>query len=147
MQSVDAIGTRMVQGLMQIEVKTRRGFPSPSQMDTLSKLNLFCGEKVVDNCYVRFFGVFVLSMSGLCPDTSEHMWWGVIPKGRHIDNATKMSSKKIDKTKLIKLLRFDIHPRTFEANTFRRHHKTQTIIQVEKAPLGFEYERAITKRS
>ena len=147
MTSVDKQGTREVQGIMQIEVKTRTGKPSPSQMDTLSKLNLFSGTKTSNGVEVTFFGVFFLIMDGTNPDDSSRIWWGVIPKGRTPIDAIHLTWHAINKKKLIALLRFERHPKNLSTRTFRRHHKTQEIIVTEVAPLGFEYEKKITKRS
>ena len=147
MTSVDNLGTREVQGLMQIEVKTRKGKPSSSQIDTLSKLNLFSGSKNINGCQVTFFGVFVLVLSGVCPDTSQSMWWGKIPRTKVITDATKLTWKSIDRNKLIKLLRFELHPVSLTSRTFRRHHKTTEIVVTEVSPLGFEYDKLVKKRS
>jgi len=145
--AVDGVGTREVQALMQLEVKTRKGKPSASQIDTLSKLNLFSSEKVVDGVYVRFFGVFVLVLSGESPDDSRQMWWGTIPKGKMLNNASNMNFKQISKCNLISLLRFDLHPINLSKQPFRRHHKTNEVIVVETTPLGFECERKLVIRS
>ena len=152
MHSVDGIGSRDVQSIMQIEIKTKRGNPksgkpSNSQMDTISKLNLFEGEKDVDGQHVRFFGVFLLVLSETTPDNSESMWWGVIPRGVCVSNATLLKWRLINRDALIKLLRFEIHPVNFARNPFRRHHKTREIVSTETTELGFEVERKIIKRS
>jgi len=147
MTSVDGQGSRQVQALMQIEVKTRQGKPPFAQMDTLSKLNMFCGQRNTKQGVVRFFGVFVLVLSGTSPDDSNAMWWGVIPKGLHVTNALNLKWKKITKEELVQILRFDRHPRNMEKLPFRRHHKTREITVVEKTPLGFEIEKTIVKRS
>lgn len=145
--SVDGVGTREVQGIMQIEVKTRQGKPSESQMDTLSKLNLFKSEKKVRGVYVRFFGVFVLVLSGTTPDDSDHMWWCSIPSDDFISKAELMHINNISKPQLIDLLRFEIHPVNLQKQPFRRHHKTSEILITETTPLGFECERILIKRS
>lgn len=148
MSCVDNIGTREVQGIMQIEVKTRLKIPESSQMDTLSKLNLFCGQKKKDGVDIRFFGVFILVMEGTTPDDSENMWWGVIPKGKVFSNAVKnIKSYQINKKMLIKIMRFDVHPRNLTPEPFRRHHKTSEIMVSKISPLGFEYDEKITKKS
>lgn len=147
MTSVDQQGTREVQALMQIEVKTRRGKPTTAQMDTLSKLNMFCGQKDTDQGVVRFFGVFLLVMSGVDPDTSEYMWWGVIPKGLIEQDAAKIEWHQIDKQKLIELMRFDRHPRNLKTLAFRRHHASRTIYEQQQTPLGFEVWKPVTHRS
>jgi len=147
MTCVDSVGTRDVQGIMQIEIKTRQGKPSESQMDTLSKLNLFHGEKVIQGVYIRFFGVFVLVMSGTSPDDSQNMWWCSMPKGTFISDASKMKITSINRSKLIDLLRFEVHPVGLYPRPFRRHHSTKIIMETETTPLGFEVERHIVLRS
>jgi hypothetical protein len=147
MASVDGQGSREVQAIMQIEVKTRSGKPSFSQMDTLSKLNMFCGQKETRQGAVRFFGVFLLVLSGTSPDDSESIWWGVIPKGLHVTDALDLQWHFITREKLIEILRFDRHPRNLTSNPFRRHHKTYEVVEIETTPLGFECEKKIVKRS
>lgn len=147
MTAADGQGTREVQAIMQIEVKTRMGKPPGAQMDTLSKLNMFASQKSTRQGLVRFFGVFILVMDGDDPDDSKSMFWGVIPKSLVTSDAKKLKWKMIDRGQLINILRFDIHPATFEPNAFRRHHKTRRIVQVELTPLGFEVEKEIIKRS
>ena len=151
MTSIDKIGTREVQCLMQLEVKTRSGKPRESQMDTLTKLNLFHGTKIhIDRGItytIRYFGYFILVMSDTTPDDSEKMWWGSIPFGIVSNNANKLKWVRINKTLLIQLLRFDINPRTFEKIILRRHHKTSHFYEQVKAPLGFMVEEHLIKRS
>lgn len=145
---IDSVGSREVQGIMQIEVKTRTGKPSPSQVDTLTKLNLFCGDKKVDGCTIRFFGVFVLVLSGTSPDDSESMWWGASPKNKFLANANDFRWESINIEYLIDILRFDRHPRNLkDTSPFRRHHKTKEFIEVEQSPLGFPVERLVVRRS
>lgn len=143
----DAVGTRDVQGLMQIEVKTRQGKPSFSQFDTLNKLNLFAGERQIGGCHIRFFGVFVLVLSGTTPDDSDAMWWCSMPKGTLISDPSAMKFRKINKRTLIEIMRFDRHPRNFSLQTFRRHHKTKVIEQEVVTELGFTTAVRMTKKS
>lgn len=143
----DSVGTRDVQGLMQIEVKTRSGKPTFSQFDTLNKLNLFAGEKNIDGCHVRFFGVFLLILSGTTPDDSDRMWWCSIPKNKLVRDAKNSVIRGICVDQLVSLLRFDIHPRNFSKQAFRRHHKTYELLGTETTELGFETETRVIKRS
>lgn len=143
----DSIGTRNVQGLMQIEVKTRRGKPSFSQFDTLNKLNLFAGEKEIGGFHIRFFGVFVLVLSGTTPDDSDKMWWYWMPKGTILNDASNMKCRKVDKDSLIQIMRFDRHPRNNSRQVFRRHHATKVIESEEVTELGFTTQVRIFKRS
>lgn len=144
---VDGIGTREIQGLMQIEVKTRRGVPSGSQCDTLSKLNLFKDQLTVSGETIRFFGVFVLAMDGVCPDTSSVMWWGSMKAKRIVKRSQDWKWKQINRETLIELMRFDIDPYNFSKNPFRRHHKTREVMVRKVSPLGFEYDEIVVKRS
>lgn len=145
---VDSVGTREVQGIMQVEIKTRKGKPSDSQIDTLTKLNLFNGDKKVNGTHIRFFGVFVLVLSGTTPDNSSDMWWAIAPKDRFLGDANHLKIHHINRPKLIDILRFERHPRNLtDCNPFRRHHKTQQFIETELTPLGFEVQKIVTKRS
>jgi len=116
-------------------------------MDTLSKLNLFSDHKVVNGVYVRFFGVYILVLSGTSPDDSELMWWASIPKGTFFSDVRKTKLTRIDRSQLISLFRFELHPDSLSPMPFRRHHKTSEIVVLETTPLGFECERTIVKRS
>ncbi len=147
MTSVDGLGTREVQAIMQIEVKTRLGKPPTAQMDTLSKLNMFAKQKETRQGIVRFFGVFILVMDGLSPDDSKLMFWGIIPKSLIVTDAKKLKWRSIDRNDLIRLLRFEIHPATFEPNVFRRHHKTRKLVQVVRTPLGFNVDEHVIHKS
>lgn len=147
MTSVDSIGTREVQAIMQLEVKTRKGKPPAAQMDTLSKLNMFATQKTTKQGVVRFFGVFILVMSDTTPDNSKLMWWGVIPKTLITADASKLIWKKIDREKLIQLLRFERHPRNFEMQPFRRHHLTRVITETVAMPLGFKVDVPVVRKS
>lgn len=149
MTNDDTVGTRMVQGIMHLEVKTRGGEPLPSQIHTLSVMNLFCGDKFADGINIRNFGVFVLSMSGLTPDDSCSMRWGVLSKRHQVASARSQYLKwiNIDRSTLIAILRFELHPRSLTRKPFRRHHKTSEFIEEVKTPLGFIVLKPRTKRS
>lgn len=141
MVSIDSVGSREVQPMMMLEVKTRQGDPSDSQLDTLRKINMFSGSKrLKDGTTVRRFGVAFLKMSGTSPDDSQSMWWG-----RFKNDAIRW--KPINARQLIDLLRFDIHPDSFTRKPLRRHHLTQDVITRQRMPLGFETEVLVTRRS
>jgi len=142
----DGIGTRDVQSLMDLEIKTRNGEPDDAQRDTLWKRHLFAGRKTLKRngqviWLVRWWGCFFLSLSGVCPECST-LRWGDFPKGsrrirwRHIDQAT-----------LVRILRHDLHPHSLTPQPFRRHHKTGEITVTEVLPLGFTAEKPVIKRS
>jgi len=136
----DGIGSREIQAMMDIETKTRGAFPSRGQLDTLYKRDLFKGKKITNDQYIRFFGVFVLVMSGTSPDDSIWMKWR-----RFRDR--KLQVHAINMAQLIQLLRFEIDPRNFVRQPFRRHHKTRSWMERIKVPLGFEVEMEFIKRS
>lgn len=129
----DKLGTRDVQCLMIIEVKTHGAKVTLAQRDTLSLLSQLlnnmrdtptykstkrrANDKTRDvnahshmigrSIRVFSFGAFLLTMSGDCPETSEWIKW---------DN------KDIDIATLIRILRFDLNPVTLQEMDFRRHH-------------------------
>src|SRR5262245_34604620 len=55
---IDSRGTREIQALMLIEVKTHSGLPSDSQRDTLAKVHACCPFRAVDygGQTIRHFG-------------------------------------------------------------------------------------------
>lgn len=142
---VDREGTRDVQGLMHLEIKTRGGRPPDSQCDTLFKLHQFAGDITVNSQSVRHFGVSFVSVDGTTPDNSSLIEWGSFHRAKtHCD----IEWIAIDRDLLLKILRFDVYPwRPFTPRPFRRHHKTQIIYAKETTPLGFDSYRQITKRS
>lgn len=138
---VDGQGTREIQALMHVEIKTRNGEPHPSQHDTLFKIHKSCcGFKGINNQMVVHYGVSILSLSGLTPDDSDSIRWGRF-KG------VLLSYKTISRKQLIQLLRFEIHPDNLSRRPFRRHHKTSRVCAIVKTPLGFETEHVLTVRS
>lgn len=140
MVSRDAMGTRDVQPIMQLEVKTRNGVPSKSQQDTLWKRHMFRGQRG-SSPVIWNFGVYIVSMSGERPDASDEIRWGSFrPNG-------SLRWRFVTMETLEKLMLFEVDPDTFQSQAFRRHHKTQkTWIQVT-SPLGFEYTKPVLKRS
>lgn len=141
---VDALGTREVQSLMHIEVKTRGGPVHDSQKDTLFKKHCCMNRPRalrVKGQLVRSFGVSFLFMDNTSPDNSVVMEWG------RFDRTGQIFCRGIDVATLVALLRFDIHPDTLTPQAFRRHHKTRELWVKETAPLGFEYHRPVIHRS
>jgi len=141
---VDSLGTRDLQVFNEIEWKTRGGNLTASQEDTYRKKHamiLPClkwqGQELVN------FGVTVVRLSDTTPDDSEWIKWGRFIRGKQ----TGMDWKDITVQQLLKLMRFDMHPDTFNAKPFRRHHKTKKFNVVEKSLLGFDVERELIHRS
>jgi hypothetical protein len=141
--AVDGIGTREIQALMMIEVKTRNGKPTPSQQDTLHKLNaVSCCSKTIGGKLIRNFGVSILILSGTDPDNSKTIQWG-----RFKQVTGEVYYREINLFQLFKLLKFELHPDSLTNQPFRRHHKTAEIRVIEKVPLGFHVERTIKQVS
>lgn len=144
----DSVGTREVQGIMQIEVKTRGGTPTASQIDTVSKINMFSGDKQSNGVCVRNFGVFFLALSGTTPDDSEWMLWAKFRDKKPGNNLNHLESNYITRQELIDILRFERHPRNLkDTKPFRRHHLTREFIEKVETPLGFSIEKPVIKRS
>lgn len=137
----DKIGTRDIQCLMHLEVKTRNGEPQFAQRDSFCKLNLFRGDRRHKRMRIINFGVFFLSMSHTSPDNSTSMRWGRFTHSEEIEWRT------INESQLLRLLRFDVDPSTLEPLQFRRHHKTRETIERRVMPLGFATEVRVTHRS
>lgn len=140
MVSRDAMGTRDIQPIMQLEVKTRCGVPSKSQQDTLWKRHMFRGQRG-SSPVIWNFGVYVLSMMDERPDTSAEMRWGAFTK------SGSLRWTSIDLLQLEKLLLFEIDPENLKPQAFRRHHKTQENLVKTISPLGFEYLKPVVTKS
>jgi hypothetical protein len=140
---VDGVGTREIQFMMHVETKSRGGIPDASQSDTLFKEHkMKCGTNRINGKQVRHHGVSVLSMSGINPADSVSLSWG-----RFQGDSREITFLTITESELISLLTFEKDPDTLLNIDLRRHHKTRSIIKVEKSPLGFDVPVARTKRS
>jgi len=149
---VDSEGSREVQALMLLEIKTRNGEPSPSQKDTLFKVHQFRGWRVINESGTRskiwHAGVSIVSLSGTTPEDSERISWGRFADDAEIRwDRIPINWREIDIYTLVRLLRFDIDPDDFSPNRFRRHHKTQCIHGIARAEMGFLYEERKVLRS
>lgn len=125
-------GTREVQCLMMVELKTHNAPMSMSQRDTLLfvnaclrnrrrtptnrklygqaqqvplKMRSHLSDRMV---FMRLFGVHRLLLSGTDPENSATIQWD-----RHF----------VSVDQLIKLLRFDLDPDTLKPLDLRRHHR------------------------
>jgi hypothetical protein len=147
---VDGEGSRDIQSMMLLEVKTRSGKPKESQLETLWLTHRSAETQSRTNPIkfngkiLKHPGVSILSLSGQTPDDSIEINWGRFTKDRH---RPLLHWKKINVSQLIKLLNFEIHPDNFEPNIYRRHHKTMTVTRMEVQPLGFMIEVMETLRS
>lgn len=135
--------TRKSQTLMHLEVKADNQQVSMSQLDTLSKLNLFADRKIVDGVEIRFFGVFVLQMDGKNPDCSRKLRWGVLPKDTWARSEKDITWYPIKHKELIELLRMDRHPNNLTLHPLVRHHKTHEVHREVRTALGFKVKEKI----
>ena len=141
LMEIDGIGSRDIQAILHIEVKTRGGEPNASQRDTLWKQLCFNGVRIINGDYVRHFGVSVLKLSHTTPVDSEYMEWG------RFNRDGILHYRVITITTLIRLFRFELHPDNFQPRPFRRHHKNHIITTMIAEPLRFESEAIVAQRS
>jgi hypothetical protein len=141
---VDKQGTREVQCMMEIEVKTRQGNLTDSQIDTYRKKHATIIPFLKWNRQLLFnYGVSFVRMDGTSPADSQWMKWGRFKRVCTFE----IEWRDICLEQLISLLRFDLNPDTLLENKFRRHHKTSTVVVAEQTPLGFVAERDVVNRS
>lgn len=137
--SVDRLGTRDVQAMMEIEVKSRNGRLTDSQADTYRKKHITVRKcSSIDGQAVFNYGVGILRMSGTDPDNSDQMQWG-----RFMSRDGRLNWQTIDLASLISLMRFEIDPDSLKPLRFRRHHHRREYDIIEKTPLGFSVSRKI----
>jgi hypothetical protein len=138
---IDRQGTREVQHIGFLEVKSNQAKVSASQKDTLLKLHrrLYGDGKVIEygDKYLKFWGVSVLRMENTCPESGRLTW-------QHYEGGEQ---KLIGISTLLDLLLFVRHWTNFATQPLRRHHKTSEIIIQEKTALGFTVEKPIVKRT
>jgi hypothetical protein len=147
---IDSVGSREVNYMMFVEVKTFSANLTPSQHESLwfqhqffqakqgKKLLMLVGGK--SRRAVWHFGVSVLVFTGHSPEDSQIKW------GRFISDGS-LTFRDITKHELVRLLRFDLHPDILNPMSARRHHKTRRIEHIERTELGFETPRRFISRS
>ena len=137
---VDSIGTRDIQSILYLEVKTRGASLTKSQLDTLFKLHktMFTSRlEEINGQFVRNWGVAIVSMDGTHPFNSKCMYWGRFDEYGGLDwGDDRLGGRVLTVETLNKLLRFEIHPDNFQPEPFRRHHKNLQIEKNEFFPLG-----------
>jgi hypothetical protein len=145
---IDSVGTRTVQLMMDMELKTRGGLPKWGQHQSLffehqllnQKRKLLCSRDG-DLKSVWHFGYFVLSLLGDRPEPDSYVTWC------RFSQHGALVANTITTDDLIRVLRFDIRPDTLEPLELRRHHKTRRLLETVTAPLGFAYQRLVTRKS
>lgn len=140
---VDGQGTREIQAMMFLEVKTRSGRLTSSQQDTLFKFHKSIKPSIkVNGMIIRNLGVSVVYLDGKDPDDSSRIQWGRFKQ----DGELQLTPISYDQ--FIALMQFELNPDTLRDKTpFRRHHKTTCFIALETTPLGFTVERLVQTRS
>jgi hypothetical protein len=139
---VDGLGTREIQVMMEVEVKTRSGSLTPSQQDTYFKKHLMINkQKTWKGQTLIHHGITVLIMSGTTPDDSSSLVWC------RFDEKGNLRKNQITSRQLISLLKFECDPDSLKPTSFRRHHAVKSYLVAEKTPLGFVTERKLIKRS
>jgi hypothetical protein len=128
---VDGVGTRELQLMMQLEVKTCNEHLGNLQKDTLYKQH-FCSHREMQfpGQWVRHFGVAVLSMDGTMPDDSTLLLWG------RFNHCGRLIWREVEKAKLIELLRFDVDPDSLRQIGFSRNTANGSILMYELDDLG-----------
>jgi hypothetical protein len=146
----DKVGTRDLQALMDVEVKTRNGRPNSSQQETLwfrhqrldSKDRLLrIGPR--SRVSVWNFGVFVLVLGVEEPKNQSGMLWGKFNQQGELDYQPILWVA--DLKDILSFRTFPDNP--CERFSWRRHHKTKELIVTRNSPLGFEFEEIVKKRS
>lgn len=147
---VDSVGTREINYMMFLEVKTFGADLNFSQAESLwFQHQLFQQKQGKRNLLMQggrarravwHFGVSVLRMQTDSPSSGDIMWC-------RFDSIGTLQWKLISEHQLIQLFRFDLHPDSLNPMSARRHHKTRRIEHIERTELGFETPRRFISRS
>jgi len=140
-------GTREVQSMMLLEVKTRNGEPQWSQLDTMWLTHICANTRKPrrtirhQNKKVFHEGVAFLSLSGTTPEDSALIRWG------RFGAAAKIDWTPIAADMLLSLLRFELDLDSFAPRPYRPHHASNSVVEIERFPLGFDAPVVVTYRS
>lgn len=145
-KSVDSVGTRELQCIADLEVKSRNGEPRSSQADTLFKKHKLMRRDIRWNGQViRGYGVSFVSLSHTTPKDSEIIRWGRFDPGK--DSPDSIVWRKVKVKTLESLMRFELDPDTLRPIDYRRHHKTSNMTVIETTELGLKVPAFVTTRS
>lgn len=122
---VDRVGTRELQHIMLIEVKTFGRQVPPAQEDTYHLIDQILRRKDRKHYkradgqkrWVRSWGVHYICLSGETPDDSDWITW---------------DGKPVDVQSLEELLRFERHPDSLKPRSDRRHHTKSEYARLQR---------------
>lgn len=147
MSAIDGQGTREVQSLMDLEVKTRGSDVTASQRDTLFKRHLCIRRGVAvkhRGQLLRHWGQSFVFLSGKDPDDSAIEWGRFKDDGK---DAGFIRRTPIDREVLILLMKFELHPDSLSRQPLRRHHKTRKVVVQKWSGLGFWFGEELDQSS
>lgn len=147
--NVDGLGARVVQLMMNTEVKTNGAMPSNTQRQTLFFEHQLLNKRRTLNdvlsgrkSAVWHFGCFVLSIPESYPgEYSDTVIWC-----RFGDDGSLIPSE-LTVDQLVGVLSFRLNPITLAQLSLRRHHKKMAVVSTEKVPLGFSTDCIVTRKS
>lgn len=141
---------KVIQSIMQVEVKTRMSECDFAQSCIMSSLSAFSGVRSFRDRTLINYGVCFIHMSGTSPLDSDVIRWRRFPWFKHDKKkefgAAEMRDTAINVSTLESILRFDLHP--ISLKPYRpefSHHGHRLITVKETTPLGFVTEKTIRK--
>lgn len=142
LNTIDGQGSREIQCLMEVEVKSNGAYPGLSQIDTYWKFHSTINKHSrVNRQKVVNFGISFLRLQRQTPEDSDWMEWG------RFNEEGQILWSRIDLQQHMNLIDFVIDPDKLTPYQFRRHHKTTKVLVHERTPLGFEAQRYLVNKS
>ncbi len=138
----DKFGTREIQLMFDLEIKSHDGAPDANQRQSLffrhQRIRTQDKNRGGEGCFKPVattdfldgkeklfihYGCYLLQLSGNTPDNSSTMRWCRFDK-RGVYHPTVLSMEMLKS-----ILRFETHPFTIRPLEFRRRHNTQEIVE------------------